>query len=217
MFDSPLVSLFIFAVIVFVGWYAVGTQYNVRLGSNAMKWLQQGLKVVGEKATVRWLGSSVVELKMAKAKPPFRSAEVLVVMEPRDVPVMWLWGHLQGRRDLLIFRAQLRATPDFELEAHGEKIWNATAFKPNAGDKWTAVPGPITHAMRADYKGTLSSADINQLLQRVATDGVRLTRLAVHRSVPNLEVHLLLPKFENVAPKRVFSSLQQLSEEILKI
>jgi hypothetical protein len=216
MFDSPLVSLFILAVLVFVGWYAIGTQYNVRLGSNAMKWLQQGLPLVGEKAALRWLGSSVVELKMVKAKPPFRSAEVLVVMEPRDVPVIWLWGHAQGRRDLLIFRAQLRATPDFELEARGEKIWNATAFKPNAGDKWTVVPGQLTNAMRAAYKGTLSSADINQLLQRVARDGMTLTRLAVHRSLPNLEVHFLLPKFENVAPMRVFSSLQQLSEEILK-
>src|ERR1041384_1507684 len=105
------------AVIVFVGWVAVGAQYNVRRGKSALKWLQEGLPLVGERATVRWLGSSVIELKIAEAKAPFRSAEVLVVLEPRDVPLMWWWAHARGRRDVLIFRSQLRGAPKVEPEA----------------------------------------------------------------------------------------------------
>ena len=116
MFESPGFSLFVVAAIVFVGWFAVSTQYNVRRGSAALKWLQEGLPLVGEHATARWLGSSVVELKIAEAKAPFRSAEVLVVLEPRDVPLMWWWAHARGRRDLLIFRSQLRGAPKFEKE-----------------------------------------------------------------------------------------------------
>lgn len=216
MFDSPAFALFVLAVIFFVGWYAVGTQYNVRLGSNAMKWLQQGLKLVGERATLRWLGSSVVELKMAKAKEPFRSAEVLVVMEPRDVPIMWLWGHLQGRRDLIIFRTQLRAAPSFDLEAHGSRVWSSALPREDMSN-WSSLPVGAANNMRVKYQGNVSPAQINDLISLASRDGVELMRLAVHRTVPNLELHFLLPKFDQVSPPGVFTSLRRLSEEVLRI
>jgi hypothetical protein len=214
MFDSPGLSLFVLAVIVFVGWYGVGTQYNVRLGNNALKWLQKGLPLVGDKAALRWLGSSVVELKIAKAKDPFRSAEVLVAMEPRDVPVMWWWGHVRGRRDLLIFRAQLRAAPKFDLEARAPKAWSAPNLQ-NASPKWKPVQGGVANGMVADYRGEISPFAINRLIVAASLDGMRLTRLAVCRSVPNLELHFLLPKLDQVNTQRVFSSLRQVSAEVL--
>ena len=217
MFDSPLASIFVLAVIVFVGWYALGTQYNVRLGHNALKWLQKGLPVVGEKAALRWLGSSVVELKIAKAKDPFRSAEVLVVMEPRDVPIMWWLGRARGRRDLLIFRGQLRSAPHFDLEAQLPKGWAVPDVKHDQTAKWTPVQGGVANGMRADYRGELSPFSVNRLIVAASLDGLTLTRVAVRRAVPNLEVHFLLPKFDQVATLRVFTSLRQLSEEVLKL
>ncbi len=217
MFDSPLASIFVLAVIIFVGWYAIGTQYNVRLGHNALKWLQKGLPTIGEKAALRWLGSSVVELKIAKAKDPFRSAEVLVVMEPRDVPMLWWLGHVRGRRDLLIVRGQLRAAPHFDLEAQAPQVWAAPNVQRDKAAKWTAVQGGVANGMCADYRGDLSPFSINRLIVTASLDGMTLTRLAVRRAVPNLEVHFLLPKFDQVATLRVFTSLRQLSEEVLKI
>ncbi len=217
MFDSPLASIFVLAVIVFVGWYAVGTQYNVQLGHNALKWLQKGLPVIGEKAALRWLGSSVVELKIAKAKDPFRSAEVLVVMEPRDVPIMWWLGRVRGRRDLLIVRGQLRAAPHFDLEAQLPRAWAAPNVERDQGGKWTPVQGGVANGMRADYRGELSPFSVNRLIVAASLDGMTLTRVAIRRAVPNLEVHFLLPKFDQVATPRVFTSLKQLSEEVLKI
>jgi hypothetical protein len=217
MFDSPAFSVFVLAVILFVGWYAVGTQYNVRLGHNALKWLQKGLPTIGEKAALRWLGSSVVELKIVKAKDPFRSAEVLVVMEPRDVPFMWWLGHARGRRDLLIFRAQLRAAPHFDLEARGPRAWATPDVQREHSPKWMAVQGGVANGLSADYRGDLSPYSINRLVVAASLDGVKLTRLAVRRAVPNLEVHFILPKFDQVNTQRVFSSLRQLSEEVLTL
>src|SRR5512135_73786 len=116
-------AIFIVGVLLVVGWFALGTHFNVRKGEDALRWLQKGLPLVGEKATLRWLGSSVVELKVNKAKDPFRTAEVLVAMEPRDVPFFWAWGHLRGRRDILIFRGQLKNAPRFDVEAHSPNSW----------------------------------------------------------------------------------------------
>ena len=106
--------LFVAVVVFVVGWFAVGTHYNVRQGDHALRWLQQGLPLIGEKTTLRWLGSSVVELKIEKAKPPFRDAAVLVVLEPRDVAPLWAIARLRGRRDLFVFRATLHQRPELE-------------------------------------------------------------------------------------------------------
>lgn len=217
MTDSPGLSILILAIIVFLGWYAVGTQYNVRRGTNALKWIQKGLPLMGEKATLRWLGSSVVELKIAKAKDPFRSSEMLVVLEPRDVPVLWWWGRARGRRDMMIIRGQLRAAPHFDLEARGLKIWGPGELKRDVTPKWIPVQGGVANDMSADYRGEISPFSINRLIVASSMDGVKLTRLAIRRAVPNLELHFMLPKFDEVTSQRVFGSVRDLAQEILNV
>ena len=122
-------SLLVLVVLLVVGWFAIGTQFNVRRGHQALAWLQQSLKLLGEKTTLRWLGSSVVELKIANARDPFRRADVLVVLEPRDVPVLWWSARLIGRRDLLIVRGALQHPPRFELEAFDPHSWTGRGLE----------------------------------------------------------------------------------------
>ena len=219
MFDSPGLALFVLAVIVFLGWFAVGTQYNVRLGNNALKWIRKGLPLIGERATLRWLGSSVVELKIDKARDPFRSSTLLVILEPRDIPMLWWWGRARGRRDLIIVRGQLRAAPHFDLEARGQKVWGQAEIRRDVSPKWIAVQGGVANSMSADYRGSISPFSINRLIvsASLSLDGVTLTRLAIRRAVPNLEVHFILPKFDQVSSQRVLGSLRDLSEEVLKL
>ena len=90
-------AVFILVVVFVVGWFAIGTQYNVRKGHEAMRWLQEGLPLIGEKTTLRWLGSSVVELKIQQAKPPFSHATVLFVLEPRKTPLTLTVTYKDGR------------------------------------------------------------------------------------------------------------------------
>src|SRR5512143_2260110 len=127
MLNALSLPIFIIVVIAVVGWFALATQRNVRKGNEALCWLQDGLKLLGEKTNLRWLGSSVAELKIQSAKEPFRQAEVVVVLEPRDVPFLWWYYRARGRRDLLIVRGQLRHTPGFEFEALDRRCWLAQA------------------------------------------------------------------------------------------
>ena len=48
--------LFIIVVIAVVGWFALATQRNVRKGNDALRWLQDGLKLLGEKTNLRLAG-----------------------------------------------------------------------------------------------------------------------------------------------------------------
>ena len=122
-------TLFVLAVVVFLGWFAVGTHLNVRKGHRLLRWLQDGMPLLGAKTTLRWLGSSAIELKVTNALAPLRSVDVFVVLEPRDLPFLWWLFHARGRRDLLIVRAQLGATPPFELEALDLRAWSTRGIE----------------------------------------------------------------------------------------
>ena len=208
---SPGLAVFILVVIFVVGWFAVGTHYNVRKGHDVMRWLQDGLPLVGEKTTLRWLGSSVLELKIQQAKPPFRHAEVLVVLEPRDVAPIWGLARLRGRRDLFIFRAVLRTQPRVELEALDPTSWSTHALEDQVKNKqW--IPLPVSPPLVAYSPGQLRAA--SELLDRAVLDDCPLQRLAIRRTEPNLELQWYLDPLRKHSARAVFETLQRITERV---
>ena len=207
---SPGLAAFILVVIFIVGWFAVGTHYNVRKGHAVMRWLQHGLPLLGEKTTLRWLGSSVLELKIQQAKPPFRQAEVLVVLEPRDVAPLWSLAHLRGRRDLFIFRGVLRTQSQVELEALDTTAWPTHELTDRAKNYWTSLSAPPP--LVAYAPGNLPAA--SELLARAQLDGCPLQRLIVRRSESNLEVQWRLDPLCKHSARTVFDTLQRLTEPL---
>ncbi len=213
--DNIGFPLFVLAVLIFMGWFVIGTQWNVRKGDAVLKWLRQGLPLVGERSTMRWLGSSVIELKIAKAKDPFRTVETLVVFEPRDVVFIWAFFRLRGRRDLVIFRAQLRSAPTFELEVFDPRAWTAHSIARDVQKKnWTALEASESAIAPQAYFSGGDPATARSLIALATRTGAKLTRLSVHRDVPNLEVQWLLPDVTSQTARDLFSKLRQLGEEV---
>lgn len=205
---SLSLSLFILGVIFVVGWFAVGTQYNIRKGHDAMRWLQDGLPVVGAKTNLRWLGSSVVELKIPQAKPPFRTATIMVVLEPRDVAPLWAFARLRGRRDLFIFRGVLQKTPRTELEAFDPTSWSTRGLKRQfKADQWTELSMPPLTV----YMPHQSPAG-SDLVSAAALDACPLVRLAIHRAEPHLEVQWRLDSLRRHSAGEVFDTLHRLAQ-----
>jgi hypothetical protein len=210
-------SLFVLAAVVFLGGFAVGTQWNVRKGDGALKWFRQGLPLIGEKTAMRWLGSSVLELKIQKAKDPFRNAETLVVFEPRDVLLLWAFFHARGRRDLLIFRAQLSSAPMFEMEAFDPRAWTTHNIGRDVQQKnWKQIELPSTQSLLAYYSGDHGASAAKPLIALAAGAGAKLVRLSLHRTVPNLEVHWQLPDVKSHPARDLFLKLRQLGEQTLR-
>jgi hypothetical protein len=183
-----LVLLLIAVMLVF----ALGTRRNIRRGNALLIWLQQGLPLLGRKTTFRWLGSTAVVLKIADAKEPFREAEVVVVLEPRDVAMLWAWSRRRGRRDFIILRGWLRRPPRFELEAGDERGWTG-------GDRLKRLD-PETWD-RADWEGVRVArsrdADLDvgrRLWEGLAQASGGVWRLSVRREHPHLEAHVLPPE-----------------------
>ena len=207
MFTDPGRDVFTLVVIVLLGWFALGTQLNIRRGNRVLRWLQDGLSLVGEKTTLRWLGSSAIELKLKEANKPLRQVEIFIVLEPRDVPFLWWFYRACGRRDLLIVRGQLQAMPGFELEALDTRAWSTRRIRREVQSKqWTPLATPPHSSLVAYTEGEARRAP--ELLELAALPELSLVRLAVHRSVPNLEVQWSLAGFGRLPSRRVFERLQ---------
>jgi len=221
MFADQGRNLFILVVIVFLGWFALGTQLNVRRGNAVLRWLQGGLQLVGEKATLRWLGSSAVELKVQNALSPLRSAEIFIVLEPRDIPFLWWFFRARGRRDLLIVRGQLRDMPRFEFEALDTRAWSTRGMERELKSRrWTPLETPPGARLAAYTHGRTKAGA--ELLRELLADSVRdavqrempLVRLAVRQDMPNLEVQWRLAGFERFSPLRLFEKLHRIAERL---
>ncbi len=213
-FLLPVVMTIAVAVL---GSFALGTQWNVRKGDQVLRWLTEGLPLIGERTTYRWLGSSVLELKIAKANAPFRNAETLVVFEPRDILLLWWWSRLRGRRDLMIFRAQLIAAPGFELEIFDPTAWTTHQSERDLKNKqWTQFDLPANPTLRAYHSAKADPTLIPRLVNLATHLDGTLARISVHRDLPNLEIHWRLPDLKTKSAHDPFVKLQQIAAEILR-
>ncbi|MFI5176775.1 MAG: hypothetical protein ACHQKY_18090 [Terriglobia bacterium] len=215
MSNTVGLSVFILAVILFLGWFAVGTQLNIRKGERILRWLQDGLRLAGEKTTLRWLGSSAVELKVQKPKAPFHQVEIFIVLEPRDVPFIRWFFRARGRRDLFIVRIESSDTPKFELEVIDESAWSTRDAHAEVRRKhwaWSQVETGPGSALTAYAQGVGAAEAAPRLLGLATLPGCSMVRLAVHSGTPHLEVQWHLDGLEKLPSQQVFEKLRQMAE-----
>lgn len=206
-------GLFFLAVVFLVGWFAAGMFANVRKGNRVARWLQEGLPVAGEKTTLRWLGSSGVELKIQNPRKPFKNVEVFILLEPRDIPLLWGYFHARGRRDVLIVRCHSSVSPRCELEAAGRHAWSARGTQlEKVRKEWAPLASPAGAQLTAFFDGQSQVAE--HVLALALDSGLPLVRLAVHQSAPQLEVHWQLRDFEHVSARRLLEKLAQMNQSL---
>lgn len=201
----------IVVAVVLIGWFAAGSIANVRKGHAALKWLEGGLPAVGERTTVRWLGTTAIEMLVAKAKPPFAEVAVIVFLQPRDMPWLWALSRQRGRRDTLIFRAGLRRAPAVELEVLDPPSWSGReGLRRMAGQRWSSREPSGAGGLVTYYKFASALETADALIAAARDGGLALRRLALHPSGTHLEVHADLP---GPAPAtEFFSTLQAIGE-----
>jgi hypothetical protein len=213
--DQTSQAILVVLVAVIMGWFALGVVWNIRRGNAVLRWMQGGLPRLGERTTLRWLGSSAVELSIAKARPPFRRVDVLLVMEPRDVPWFWLLARARGRRDVLIVRGQLMTSPRFEFDLFAPGSWSER----EASGRGEARQWEIESLDGATFR---APAPTRSLSRQIAPDllvAARKTaplvwRLSSRREFPQLELHVPLPDPRTTNTTQFFDALRALAEQV---
>jgi hypothetical protein len=176
------------AAVAVVAWFAAGTIWNVRLGRATLRWLQDGLPLLGARTTLRWLGSSVVEMVIRDPRAPFESAALLVFLEPRDLP-WWPLSRARGRRDTLIIRGNLKKAPAVQFEALEPGSWSGREALPRVPPGWPA-DGSVP---RIHHEDPAALERARALLAAAQRSGLHVRRLSVRRGEPHFQLHVALP------------------------
>ena len=210
-------TLLIAAVIVVLGWFALGLTWNLRKGNALLRWMQAGLPQLGERTTMRWLGSSAMELVIGQARPPFRQVTLLAVMEPRDIPWLWLISYFQHRRDVLIIRAQLQAAPTYEFDLIAPDAWNETkqAGQPETR-QWAIEPLDDLNFSAPSTTRSLSRTSAVAVMPIARRLHQQVWRLSARRNETQLELHIPLPNLRQTKAPEFFRALCALGEQFGK-
>ncbi|MGH2391940.1 MAG: hypothetical protein ACRDGH_00385 [Candidatus Limnocylindria bacterium] len=212
--DAILPAVLFAALIAVLLAFTLGTQRNISRGNAILRWLQGGLPRIGQRTTLNWLGSSVVQLHVAAPVEPFREVTVMAVMEPRDVPILWFLTRARGRRDVLIFRASLRRAPHDELDAADPAAW-IRASEPAEEDGWVRIDWPgdaLAHGRGHPDPATVQAARTAWTRLAAASGGV--WRVSVRQTVPHLEVHVLPPDLRAIGSEPLIEAIRGLAAEV---
>ena len=210
-------TLLIAAIIIVLGWFALGLTWNLRKGNALLRWMQAGLPQLGERTTMRWLGSSAVEMVIGKARSPFKQVTLLTVMEPRDIPWLWLISYFQHRRDVLIVRAQLQTAPMYEFDLIAPDAWNETK---QAGQlearQWAIESLDDLNFSAPSTTRSLSRAIAIEAVPVARRIHPRVWRLSARRSGTQLELHIPLPNLRQTSASDFFTAVRNLGEQLSK-
>jgi hypothetical protein len=213
----PLISAVGIALLaVVLLWFAIGTQVNVRRGNRVLAWLQDGLPAIGPRATLRWLGSSVAALKIVDPVAPFNEAEILVVLEPRDLGGLWALARARGRRDFLILRFGLIHRPTYRADLIDPGSWTARdrrgAEEPTG--RVTMLSGAGGHVIEVHEDGDAPVEELRRDWNALGATGGNVWRLSVRPTVPHLEIHLRAPDLERAGSARLVAEVRQVAERV---
>ncbi len=204
--------LLVIGAIILIGWFAFGILFNLRRGERILKWMQAGLPRLGPRTTFRWLGTSVAQLGIAKARSPFRQLDILLVLAPRDVFWMMLLAILQGRRDTLIFRGALSTAPFIDLELADPKTWTGReVLKRLAQRNWERQPYAGLELMAPRGYLQLAAATLDRLAGPMQKFAPRFIRLGLRKTTPNFEIHVPFPTPQPRDSAAYFGALRDLA------
>jgi hypothetical protein len=191
-------------------WFALGTQRNVSRGNALLEWLQGGLPILGRRTTLRWLGSSAIELTIVEPAVPFKEATVVIVLEPRDVGILWAFARARGRRDFVIIRVNLVRPPRFSIDVRDRTGWtgSVTAGAPDGG--WREGNWAGAHV---DVAGTeAAEAAIRPTWMSLSESTLGVWRLTIQPVVPHLELHVRPLNPDRVDAERLLVPIRDLGQ-----
>jgi hypothetical protein len=212
-------GLLIAAMAVVLLWFTFGTQVNIRRGNRLLRWLQDGLPALGPRATLRWLGSSVAEVKIVSPAHPFREALVLVVLEPRDLGALWALARTRGRRDFIVLRLSLVRSPLHRADAVDPRAWTAGHLadvpdSPADRTSWTDVAGrPVDLRHDPDFDAAL----LERLWERLGRVSGGTWRISIRPTVPHLEIHLLPPDPDGTSSRELLNEVREIAASLIPV
>jgi len=194
-------------------WYVVGWQMNRRHGKRLLAWILQGLRAFGDQIIVSRLGTSGFQVNVKKARAPFKGIETTILLQPREILLLWIFNLLRGRTDYLVFKGTLRASPRGGIEVIKKRERLARRVLKGLDEKtWTRqeTASGLVIACRGE-KGQQQADAISHLVEDLSP---RLLRLSLSKQPPHLLLNLSLAGLDERSALLLLSSLQDLAQAV---
>jgi len=170
--------------VLLVVWYVAAHLYNRRRGIRLRQWLETAVDALGGEKEGGWLGSpaSGARINVRRAQTPFRRLEATLLLQNREIPLLWLLDELRGRRDRVVIRATLRSP------RRGE-VWVTSAEPPNGRtETWMLKDGP--HGLSISYRGHNGRQLMTALNPWLEAYGAHLNRFHWRKHDPHINLQL---------------------------
>ncbi|HEY7347629.1 MAG TPA: hypothetical protein VH599_04865 [Ktedonobacterales bacterium] len=204
------------ALCVFLGaWYFVGVWLNRARGIRLARTLRERLLAMeAEDLSGRWVNASIFQFVGQRAAAPIGKLAAVIVLESRELALIWLVNLLRGRRDLLVIRLELRSAPKagVELEAHRSQSKPERDVRPRItepGWEQTTINGYTLHYQAGAARLV---ATLTPLLHEWQS---QMIRLSISASSPHLLLSLS-PAPAVLAAENTFAAVRKLAEAITK-
>ncbi len=190
-----VISLSIFLLL----WYIGGHLYNRWRGQYLVRWLEEGLDVVGEERQRGWIGSpaSGARILIHRAHPPFQRMEITLLLENREIPILWLADRLQRKRDSVIIRATHQSPGDGEV-----RVGPLSEMYDPQFSSWNREQGP--HGLLILHRGPGAPRQLAKLTPWLDRYSPYLRRFILQRRDPHLTVWIDAAGLEQSASAAAF-------------
>ncbi len=191
MSDSLGLPIALSLGVILVAWYWAGNELMRRRAHRLALWSKRVIDPLGGTQTIRWLGGQAFRLEVEGAQAPFRSLSLTGLVESWDVPMVWAWNRMHGRRDMVLLQASLNQQPMWGLEVFRAGTLLASDARLFARQEgWPEAPlGDLIVAAPGDAPRQLAS----ELLGLIDVERSRLVRLAVRRQGHHVTLALNVP------------------------
>jgi hypothetical protein len=183
-------NILVIILVVFVVWYGIGTFLNRHRAQGALRSIRVALPELGARFRLRPRGNSGLEITVVEPRPPFASVTLYVVLEPREIVVLWpVDRFIRRKRDHLILRADLIQRPTSEiLLADPLTPLGKLALDGAKGRGLTTQPVSARGAVRLERwtRSRASEKAAGEFMRRGIQDSLPLWVLATQKKSPQL-------------------------------
>jgi hypothetical protein len=191
--------------------YIRGFYYNRQRAGQILAWLNEGLKTLGTVSAGEKLPGMATggRLEVKQAAPPFRRAEAVYLLAPRENPLFWLFHRLQGKGDELVLWITFQSKPAQEVEVARRGDRQLQSRLKDADKKpLTLSGGPHGLQVASEGKGVLDGK-MQSFLERY---GAPVLRLALRGNKPHLFLRADLRIIQSGPAAELLSALGDLAK-----
>jgi hypothetical protein len=198
--------------VLLIGWYLAGSEVMRRRVHRLALWSKHLVDPLGGSQSIRWLGGQAFRLEVEGPNAPFQSLMVTGLVESWDVPIVWAWNRLRGRRDMVLLHASLLKQPMWGLEVYRPgSILSGDSRHLARQEGWAES---ALDEFRMAAAGAAPARLAAELVNSLGPERSRLIRMAVRRQGQHMTLALTVPDPGAFDPREATRLTQRLAERI---